>query len=88
MKPSRTLAASSDTAKLAAAPQEMPGETESMKAFVARALKGLDSLVIEDVPAPGPLGPGQIRVAMRAASLNYRDLLLLSGALSSVRSVD
>jgi len=50
-----------------------------MKAYVARTTKGAASLAIEDVAAPGPLGPGQIRVAMRAASLNYRDLLFLSG---------
>src|ERR1700685_2013003 len=31
-------------------------------------------LRLEDRPEPG-LGPGQIRVRMRAASLNYRDLL-------------
>lgn len=54
-----------------------------MKAFVAHGLNGPDSLSIDDVPAPGALGPGQIRVSMRAASLNYRDLLLLSGALPS-----
>lgn len=28
---------------------------------------------------PQPLGPGQVRVAMRAASLNYRDLLVRKG---------
>jgi NADPH:quinone reductase-like Zn-dependent oxidoreductase len=44
----------------------------------------VDSLAIEAVPAPGPLGPGQVRVAMRAASINYRDLLVLSGGLRSV----
>lgn len=50
-----------------------------MKAFVSRTASGPGSLAIEDVPAPGALGPGQIRIAMRAASLNYRDLLFLSG---------
>lgn len=55
-----------------------------MKAFVAPALNGVDSLVMRDIPAPGPLVPGQIRVAMRAASVNYRDLLVLSGQLRSV----
>jgi NADPH:quinone reductase-like Zn-dependent oxidoreductase len=52
-----------------------------MKTFVSRAPGGVDSLVIEDRPAPGPLGPGQVRIAMRAASLNYRDFLALSGAI-------
>jgi NADPH:quinone reductase-like Zn-dependent oxidoreductase len=55
-----------------------------MKAFVASTLNGVDSLVMRDIPAPGPLVPGQIRVAMRAASVNYRDLLVLSGQLRSV----
>ena len=55
-----------------------------MKAFVAPTLSGVDSLVMRDIPAPGPLAPGQIRVAMRAASVNYRDLLVLSGQLRSV----
>jgi NADPH:quinone reductase-like Zn-dependent oxidoreductase len=55
-----------------------------MKAFVAPTLSGLDSLVLQDIPAPGRLAPGQIRVAMRAASVNYRDLLVLSGHLRSV----
>lgn len=56
----------------------------SMKCFVSRTLAGIDSLKIEDRPAPGPLGPGQIRVAIRAVSLNYRDLLVVSGALRAV----
>jgi len=55
-----------------------------MKAFISRTLSGIDSLVMEDVPSPGPLGPGQVRIALRAASINYRDLLVLSGALRSV----
>src|SRR5580692_3040698 len=55
-----------------------------MKAFISRTLKGIDSLLMEEVPLPGPLGPAQIRIALRAASINYRDLLVLSGALSSV----
>jgi NADPH:quinone reductase-like Zn-dependent oxidoreductase len=50
-----------------------------VKAFIAAALNGPDSLQIEDVPPPPPPGPGQIRVTMRAASVNYRDLLVLSG---------
>lgn len=55
-----------------------------MKAFVSRTLQGVDSLVLAEVPAPGPLASGQIRVTMRAASVNYRDLLVLTGALRSV----
>jgi NADPH:quinone reductase-like Zn-dependent oxidoreductase len=51
-----------------------------MKAFVSRMLSGIDSLAIEEVPAPGPLGPGQIRIALRAASINFRDTTVLAGA--------
>lgn len=50
-----------------------------MKAFVLRA-PGLDSLRIEDMPRPGPIAGGQIRIRMRAASINYRDTGVLSGA--------
>jgi NADPH:quinone reductase-like Zn-dependent oxidoreductase len=59
-----------------------------MRAFVSRTLDGVDSLAIQTVSAPGPIGPGQVRVAMRAASINYRDLLVLSGALRSVTVPD
>jgi NADPH:quinone reductase-like Zn-dependent oxidoreductase len=55
-----------------------------MRAFISRTLSGIDSLVMEEMPSPGPLGPGQVRIDLRAASINYRDLLVLSGALSSV----
>lgn len=55
-----------------------------MRSVFSHDLGGIDSLSIEDGPAPGPLGPGQVRVAMRAASLNYRDLLVVTGALRAV----
>jgi NADPH:quinone reductase-like Zn-dependent oxidoreductase len=53
-----------------------------MKAFVSRTLTGIDSLAIEDLPAPGPIASGQIRIAMRAASINYRDTAVLAGAFA------
>ena len=52
-----------------------------MKAFVSRSQKGLESLAIEEIAEPAPLGPSQVRIAMRAASINYRDLLAISGFL-------
>jgi NADPH:quinone reductase-like Zn-dependent oxidoreductase len=52
-----------------------------MKAFVSRSYKGIESLAIEEIPAPAAPGPGQVRIAMRAATLNYRDLLSISGSL-------
>lgn len=51
-----------------------------MKAFLTHTGGGIDSLVMEDIPAPGPIGPGQLRVAIRAASINYRDTMVVSGA--------
>ena len=50
-----------------------------MKAVVIDGAFGLENLkVVErDVPAPGP---GQVLVRMAAASLNYRDLLMVKGA--------
>jgi NADPH:quinone reductase-like Zn-dependent oxidoreductase len=49
-----------------------------MKICVARTA-GMESLQVEEAPSPGPIGPGQIRIAMRAASVNYRDTLMLAG---------
>jgi NADPH:quinone reductase-like Zn-dependent oxidoreductase len=54
-----------------------------MKAFVSRTAGGIDSLEIEDVPEPGALGSGQIRIVMRAASINYRDTKVLTGTYGS-----
>lgn len=54
-----------------------------MKRFHTASGRGIDSLEIQQVPEPGPLVAGQIRIAMRAASLNFRDLLVLSGALGN-----
>ena len=39
---------------------------------------GLDHLVMADRPLPQP-GPGQVRVQITAATLNYRDLLVVEG---------
>jgi NADPH:quinone reductase-like Zn-dependent oxidoreductase len=50
-----------------------------MKAFVVKAgSTSFDGLVQVDLPEPAP-GPGEILVAMRAASLNFRDLLIPAG---------
>lgn len=54
-------------------------QVSDMKIHITRDTGGIDGLTIEDVASPGPLGLGQIRVAMRAASVNYRDLLWLRG---------
>ena len=40
--------------------------------------EGIDSLLQREAPTPKP-GRGQVLVRMRAASLNYRDLMVLTG---------
>lgn len=52
-----------------------------MKIFRTTTLAGIDSLQLENVAAPGPLVAGQIRIGMRAASINYRDTMAVSGQL-------
>ena len=49
-----------------------------MKALVIHTAFGLENLAVVDRPDPAP-GPGQVLVRVRAASLNYRDLLLAKG---------
>lgn len=52
-----------------------------MKAFITRNWQGPETLAVEEVADPPAPGPGQVRIAIRAASLNYRDVLAVSGAL-------
>jgi NADPH:quinone reductase-like Zn-dependent oxidoreductase len=49
-----------------------------MHALVLRNGFGLDNLAVTAIPEPEP-GPGQVLVRIRAASLNYRDLLIARG---------
>jgi len=53
-----------------------------MKAVVIRRPEGPDGLEIVTLPDPVP-GPDEILVRMAAASINYRDLLISSGAYRS-----
>lgn len=52
-----------------------------MRAMVMAA-PGLENLRIEERPDPRP-GPGQVLVRLRAASLNFRDVLALRGGYGS-----
>ncbi len=52
-----------------------------MKAMRIHKLGDIDELRLEELPEPR-LGPGQVRVRIRAASLNYRDLLIIKGLYS------
>ncbi len=49
-----------------------------MKAMRLRQPAGLDNLRLEEAPSLSP-GPGEIRVRVRAASLNFRDGLVVKG---------
>ena len=51
-----------------------------MLACVIRATGGLDQVHVQDIPAPdAPVGPGTVRVAVRAAALNHLDLFVIRG---------
>lgn len=49
-----------------------------MRAVEVRGAFGLENLALVDRPEPVP-GGGEVLLAMRAASLNYRDLLMVRG---------
>jgi NADPH:quinone reductase-like Zn-dependent oxidoreductase len=49
-----------------------------MKTWRVAAGSGIDGLKFE-TEAPAPLGPTSVRVRLRAATLNYRDLMVLKG---------
>jgi NADPH:quinone reductase-like Zn-dependent oxidoreductase len=50
----------------------------TMRAAVVREHGGLDNVVVEDRPVP-EAGPGEVRVAVRAAGLNHLDLWVRRG---------
>ena len=52
-----------------------------MKAMVMESL-GIDNLRLKDLPDPKPR-PGEVLVRLRAASLNFRDVLALQGGYGS-----
>jgi NADPH:quinone reductase len=49
-----------------------------MRAVVCHELSGLDGLVVEDIPTPDP-GPGEVRIRVHAAGLNFADTLIIKG---------
>jgi NADPH:quinone reductase-like Zn-dependent oxidoreductase len=49
-----------------------------MKVLQIQGNFGLENLVLADRPKPVP-GPGEVLLQMRAAALNYRDLLMVQG---------
>jgi NADPH:quinone reductase-like Zn-dependent oxidoreductase len=52
-----------------------------MKAIVVRTPAGLENLEVRNLPDPGQPGPGQIRVALHATSLNFHDLMVVNGTI-------
>lgn len=51
-----------------------------MRAVVCTSLNGEDGLEArDDWPAPGPLGPAQVRLAVHTASVNFPDVLIIRG---------
>ncbi|HUL03292.1 MAG TPA: zinc-binding dehydrogenase [Gemmatimonadales bacterium] len=51
-----------------------------MLACAIRATGSLDQIHVVDLPAPdAPLGPGDVRIALRAAALNHLDLFVIRG---------
>ena len=50
-----------------------------MRAVVCREWGGPESLTFEEMPDPGPLAPGQVRIAVRAAGINFADTLMIQG---------
>jgi NADPH:quinone reductase-like Zn-dependent oxidoreductase len=57
-----------------------------VKAFELHPEEGFDALKLVDRDRPG-LGPGDVRVRMRAVSLNYRDLMVARGSKKRAKRV-
>jgi len=51
-----------------------------MKAYQIQSYSSLDGLTRTEIAEPPAPGPGQIVVRVRAVSLNYRDLMILTGS--------
>ena len=47
-----------------------------MRAARCHAYDGIDAVTVDDLPVPEP-GPGEVRVAVRAAAINFPDLLMI-----------
>ena len=50
-----------------------------MRAYVITSTGSFDDIAVTDVPDPGPPGPHDVRVAIRAAALNHLDLFVVQG---------
>jgi NADPH:quinone reductase-like Zn-dependent oxidoreductase len=52
-----------------------------MRSIQLRAPASLDSLTLTDLADPGDPGPGEIRVALAASSLNFHDFAVVAGMI-------
>jgi len=50
-----------------------------MKAVFCEKLGGPDDLVVRDIAPPGPPGPGEVKVALRARGVAFTDVLMVAG---------
>lgn len=50
-----------------------------MKALTLKAPGGLENIVLSEIQDPGQPGKGEVRVAIKAGSLNFHDLIVASG---------
>ena len=50
-----------------------------MRACVLTATGGIDKLLVTHVPDAPPPGPGEVRIALKAAALNHLDLFVAAG---------
>jgi NADPH:quinone reductase-like Zn-dependent oxidoreductase len=55
---------------------------QSLKCYELQGPSGIDGLVLVDKPMPRP-GAGEVLVRLKAATLNYRDLLTVKGGYGS-----
>jgi NADPH2:quinone reductase len=49
-----------------------------MRALICRSPTGIDSLEVAEVASPA-LGPGQVRIGVRASGVNFPDILMVEG---------
>lgn len=52
-----------------------------MKAMTLKQPGGFDQITVTELADPGQPGPGEIRVAIKASSLNFHDLLVANGSV-------
>ena len=55
-----------------------PFSVTDMKAMRIREFGGIDALIAEEAPIPEP-GPGEVRIRVHAAGVNFADILMIGG---------